>query len=206
MVRPSMLSAAVLFAVAPAAGAKPCSGYHPVVDYAPGSYAKLFVRELAPTVTELAGCVMPGGPLRALTTGFTYQNTTRVFRIRDVAGPIVALYQLRNGDGVPSEEETFVFDLNSGRRYVVDRAPPGVIEVTRDGAAVASLGEPERETRIVAFDPLGAPTLLDAAPQERLPAGSLRLGGRVASWLRDGARRTATLPRSSPRARSRAGW
>jgi len=191
--RAILLAGVAVLALAQAAAAQPCSKYHPDVDYAPGSYAKLFVRELAPTVRELVGCVMPRGPLRSVTTEFHYENTTRVFRIRDVAGPIAAVYQLRNDDVLASEEETFVFDLGSGRRYTVDDAPPGVVRVLRDGAAVASLGDPGEDNRIVAFDSLGRATLLDSGPQDVLPAGSLRLAGRVASWAHFGRRGTAPL-------------
>jgi hypothetical protein len=172
---------------------RPCSGYRPGVDHAPGSYAKLFVRRLAPTVSELVGCVMPDGPLRSVTTEFHYANTTRVFRIRDVAGPIVAVYQLRNDDVLPSEEETFVFDLGSGRRSTVDARPAAVIRVLRDGSAVAALGDPGAGNEIVTFAPGGGRRVLDSGPQEELPAGSLRLRGRIASWTHAGELRSAEL-------------
>ncbi len=190
------------------------------VDRAPDRNVKLVERTTSERLADrsrgsrLVGCVLPRGPLRTIAKRKGVANDLAEefgFTIHQVRGRFVALDQRGTEGGYGSALQTTVWDLRSGRWYVLARSCYGKdvpcaaafdvalrVIVTRDGRAVAVLAHQDfahstAGTLVVAYAAGGAARLLDAGAPGDIPAASLALSGNLASWTNAGQSRGAGL-------------
>jgi hypothetical protein len=154
----------------------------------------------------LSGCVLPRGRVRDVSS--TNNDGYRGFPspLRAVAGAIV-LFDQHFNDQYVSGEFTIVFNLRTGRRYVIAQhlegpeagsdlhftAPRAFID--RHGAAVAAVASttPDQGVGIVRFTPAGVAQLLDLATAADIAPASLTRRGDVVAWTHAGERRRTTF-------------
>jgi len=213
---------AIVALPAQGAGATPCQRLSGK-DLAPASHVKLVVRPSSERrlangrrAAKLVGCILPRGPLRRIATREGIDNDVAQdydFTIGQVQGRIVLLSQRGSRIGYHSNEQTRVWNLDSGTAYDIARTCSdkygsctgmdeyrlGTAFVTRRGHAVAALvrhppdGSLPTTVAVAAFAPDGTRSLLDAGAVTALSPASLALTGNVASWTNAGARRTADI-------------
>jgi hypothetical protein len=184
-------------------------------DLAPARNVKLAKRPNADSGRDLVGCVLPRGRVRTVASSADFYTTTEGFSLEQVAGATVLVATSSNSQ-YTSTSSLFVFDLRSGRSYSIahDNEPlgsgpdPGSTRaiaafVNTAGQAVADLSAADSgppggppfsgEAKIVGFSSRGRTTTLDTGTGDQMPARSLRLKGRTASWTHGGQPRSAQL-------------
>lgn len=192
----------------------------PGVDRAPDRHVKVVKRLRAERLrdgsrgSDLVGCVLPRGRVYTIATRKGVQEDFAQefeYTVRQVAGRIVLVDQRGSEAGYQSDIRTIVWDVRSGRSYIVARrcdtkygfcAAENYVArkaiITRDGRTVAALelwreGNPVPTVVIASFAADGTPRVLDAGSPADLPYASLSLTGSVASWTHAGDVRSADI-------------